>query len=47
MSCPPPEGVPLDAVLAKLGIAKPQLIFSREVMQFYGRNGSQALRIEL
>ncbi len=26
--------VPLDAVLAKLGIAKPQLIFSQEAMHF-------------
>src|ERR1700747_327242 len=29
-----PEGVPPDVLLAKLGIANPQLIFSQEVMHF-------------
>jgi len=39
--------VPLDAVLTKLGIAKPQLIFSHEVMHFMAPNRSQVLRIAL
>src|SRR6266481_1160427 len=39
---PLPEGVPLDAVLAKLAIAKPQLTFSQEVMHFMAQSQSGA-----
>ena len=46
MRVPFPEGAPLDAVLATLGIAGPPDLLPG-AHAFYGPNRSQALRIEL